>query len=100
MSGWAFYRRVAGVEQSTLQVTDLELGDWLWSCLPGSPGGLWLSGVGELVEQSPVASKAKCGETTTDLESVIGITSFQTGVSWHFGSLNDQGPKIDLAQLV
>ena len=56
--------------------------------------------MGELEEQSRVASKAKCRETTTDLESVIGITRFLTGVSWHFGSLNDQAPKIDLAQLV
>ena len=86
---------------SSLQVTDLESGMWLWSCLLGSPGGLCgLSGEEELEERSCVASKAKGRETTTDLESVIGITRFQTGVSWHFGSLKDQAPKIDLAQLV
>jgi len=49
---------------------------------------------------SRVASKAKCRDFTTALESVIGMTHFRTGVSWHFHSVKDQGLKIELAQLL
>jgi len=30
------------------------------------------------------------------LESVLAITRFQTGVSWHFGSLKEKVLKIEL----
>ena len=33
---------------------------------------------------------------TARLESVLAITPFQTGVSWHFGSLKDKVLKIEL----
>jgi len=49
------------------------------------------------------ASKAKCRETTTAtgmhyarLKSVLAITHFQTGVSWHFHLFKDQVLKIEL----
>ena len=43
----------------------------------------------------------KCRETSmnslsTRLESILAITHFQTGVSWHFGSLKDKVLKIEL----
>jgi len=43
--------------------------------------------------------EAKCRETTRHyarLESIIAITRFQTGVSWHFRSLKDEVLKIEL----
>ena len=43
--------------------------------------------------------KAKCQETTRHyarLESVMAMTRFQTGVSWHFRSFNDVVLKIEL----
>lgn len=33
------------------------------------------------------------------LQTVIGITHFQTGVNWHFRSVKDRVLNIDLAQL-
>ena len=46
-----------------------------------------------------VQFKAKCPETTRHyarLESVMAITRFQTGVSWHFRSFKDLILKIEL----
>jgi len=46
-----------------------------------------------------VQFKAKCRETTRHyarLESVMAITRFQTGVSWHFHSFKDVVLKIEL----
>jgi len=57
-----------------------------------------LSGEGK--ESSPVASNPKCRETTTTVvlvvDTVIAITPFQTGVSWHFRSRKDQVLKMEL----
>ena len=46
-----------------------------------------------------VQFKAKCPETSghyARLESVMAITLFQTGVSWHFRSFKDLVLKIEL----
>jgi len=46
-----------------------------------------------------MAFEVKCRETTMNcarLETVMGITGFQTGVSWHFRSLEDEVLKIEL----
>ena len=46
-----------------------------------------------------VQFKAKCRETTRHyarLESVMAITRFQTGVSWHFRSFKDLVLQIEL----
>jgi len=46
-----------------------------------------------------VQFEAKCQDTTRNygrLESVMAITRFQTGVSWHFRSFKDDVLKIEL----
>jgi len=46
-----------------------------------------------------VQFEAKCRETTrhyTRLESIMAITRFQIGVSWHFRSFKDDVWKIEL----
>jgi len=49
-----------------------------------------------------VAFEAKCRETTMNyarLVSVMAITRFPTGLSWHFHSLKDEVLKIELEDI-
>jgi len=54
-----------------------------------------------IMQAIPARVIAKCRETSMNslsarLESGLAITRFQTGVSWHFGSLKDKVLKIEL----
>jgi len=67
-------------------------------CCSCSPGVWMLSVVMKRVSRR-VQFEAKCRETTRHyarLESIMPITRFQTGVSWHFRSFKDDVLKIEL----
>ena len=63
------------------------------------PGSGDVEGCDEKCVSRRVQVEAKCRETTRHyarLESVMAITRFQTGVSWHFRSFKDDVLKIEL----
>jgi len=67
-------------------------------CCSGGPGVWMLSVVMKRVSRR-VQFEAKCRKTTRHyarLESIMAITRFQTGVSWHFHSFKDDVLKIEL----
>ena len=67
------------------------------SCDPGLRG--WMLSVVMKRVSGRVQFEAKCQETTRHYarpESIMVITRFQTGVSWHFRSFKDDVLKIEL----
>jgi len=67
-------------------------------CCSWGPG-VWMLSVVMKRESRRVQFEAKCRETTRHYarpESIMAITRFQTGVSWHFRSFKDDVLKIEL----
>jgi len=72
-----------------------------WWSLQGGPSGEEIEGEGKFWSQVALhqrlsAEKPQQGSVP---ETVIAITRFHTGVSWHFRSLKDQVLKIELQSL-